>query len=192
MQKYSHFFQTLHDEQDPVGYLGRGTHYSVLRAIVFQDVTGAAIEESAFHDFAVIWDEDHDIRVLQAIERIYLAGALPAFKFIGERKAMLTAILATLATSRTRTEALGNVLRRACYDVHGDSWCPEIISSNSTHFPIIGDADDKVALYLRNIDMLWHLGTKTATEAQHELSCMTRIPTAHLPPPIPVPNTGAP
>lgn len=29
---YCPFFQTLHDETRPVGNLGRGTHYSVLRA----------------------------------------------------------------------------------------------------------------------------------------------------------------
>ena len=78
MRTYSPFFQTLYDEQAPVGHLGRGTHYSVLRAAVFHDELGEILPENRykgphakFHDFAVIWDEDHDKRVIEVIEQIY-------------------------------------------------------------------------------------------------------------------------
>ena len=57
MTKYSHFFQTIYDEKKPVGYLGRGTHYSVLRAIVFQAPILQVMNHALFHDFAIIWDD---------------------------------------------------------------------------------------------------------------------------------------
>src|SRR4051812_20247485 len=74
MQKYSEFFQTLHDEQAPVGYLGRGTHYSILRAVVFSDSLAKPLFDARFLDFAVIWDEDHDARIIEPIQKLYFAG----------------------------------------------------------------------------------------------------------------------
>ena len=63
MKQYSPFFSTLHDEDGPVGHLGGGTHYSVLRAVLWEP-------EPAFHDFAVVWDEDHDLRVVWVLEQM--------------------------------------------------------------------------------------------------------------------------
>jgi Bacterial RNA polymerase, alpha chain C terminal domain len=94
MQTYSDFFKTLHDETSPTGFLGRGTHYSVLRAVVFHDLMGKPLTKGQFADFAVIWDEDHDIRVMDPIEEIYRRGLLLSFLIFGERKGTFTAILA--------------------------------------------------------------------------------------------------
>jgi hypothetical protein len=93
MQTYSDFFKTLHDETSPTGHLGRGTHYSVLRAVVFHDPMGNALSEGQFADFAVIWDEDHDTRVMEPIEEIYRRGLLSSSLMFGEHKGTLTAIL---------------------------------------------------------------------------------------------------
>jgi hypothetical protein len=95
MQKYSDFYKTLHDETSPTGYLGRGTHYSVLRAVVFHDQMGKSAPEGQFADFAVIWDEDHDTRVMEPIEEIYRRGLLSSFLAFGERKGFFTAVLST-------------------------------------------------------------------------------------------------
>jgi predicted nucleic acid-binding protein len=59
MQTYSPYFKTLYDQPEPIGRLGRGTHYSVLRCLGL----------SGFHDFAIIWDEDHDKRVI-AVQQV--------------------------------------------------------------------------------------------------------------------------
>ena len=98
MQKYSDFFKTLHDETGPTGYLGQGTHYSVLRAVVFHDPLGKILPEGQFADFAVIWDGDHDIRVMEPIEEIYRRGLLPSFTTFGEHKGFFTAILSNKIT----------------------------------------------------------------------------------------------
>jgi hypothetical protein len=91
MQTYSAFFKTLHDETGPTGYLGRGTHYSVLRAVVFHAPNGAHLPEGQFADFAVIWDEDHDVRVIRPIEEIYRRGLLSSFLMFGEQRGLFTA-----------------------------------------------------------------------------------------------------
>src|SRR5260370_21913517 len=90
---YSAFFQTLHDEAKPVGKIGRGTHYSILRAQVWQDERLKPLKKGMLADFAVIWDEDHDERVIEVIEWLYFEGLLSPIRFIGERKGSLTVLL---------------------------------------------------------------------------------------------------
>jgi hypothetical protein len=164
MRTYSPFFQTLYDEQSPVGHLGRGTHYSVLRAAVFHDGRGNTLPEThysgphaQFHDFAVIWDEDHDTRVIKAIERIYFHGLLPFFAFIGERKGGLTAL--AFEDSDPLHHYAGRIITDICEDLGNDPWSSEMgIISNPQG--IISDTSSDVILYLRNIQMLWKLGSK--------------------------------
>jgi hypothetical protein len=93
MQQYADFFRTLHDETGPVGRLGRGTHYSVMRAAVFHDALGRSLRKARLTDFAIIWDEDHDMRVMDVIGEIYRRGLLSSFFMFGERKGMFTAVL---------------------------------------------------------------------------------------------------
>jgi hypothetical protein len=99
MATYSHFFQTLHDETAPTGYLGQGTHSSVFRAIAFHDSMGAPLSEGRFANFAVIWDQDHDTRVIEPIERIYRRGLLSSFLIFGEHKGVFNAILSPSVSS---------------------------------------------------------------------------------------------
>ncbi len=37
MHQYSPFFKTLHNEVTPAGYIGRGTHYTILRCVIWHD-----------------------------------------------------------------------------------------------------------------------------------------------------------
>lgn len=90
---YSPFLQTLHDQTHPIGKLGRGTHYSVLRAPIWQSALLKPLRQGAFLDFAVIWDEDHDDRVIGVIEDLYFNTLLSPVRFIGERKGTLWVLL---------------------------------------------------------------------------------------------------
>ena len=83
MKKYSRFFETLYDEQEDTGKIGRGCHYSILRA---------QYKKSDFFYFAVIWDEDHDERVLECLEWLYEMKLLHHYLLVGERKGGFTAI----------------------------------------------------------------------------------------------------
>src|SRR3984893_19514823 len=80
---YSPFFKTLHDETHPVGHFGRGTHYSVLQVPIWQDQWLNPLPLGSLLDFAVIWDEDHDERVIEVIENNYISGRLALPSVIG-------------------------------------------------------------------------------------------------------------
>jgi hypothetical protein len=75
----------MSDETQPVGHLGRGTHYSVLRVPIWHDEGLNPLPQVALLDFAIICDEDHDERVMGAIEALYFRGLLAPVRFIGER-----------------------------------------------------------------------------------------------------------
>jgi hypothetical protein len=158
METYSHFFQTLHDEQSPAGYLGRGTHASILRAVVFHDPRCEPLKVGHFADFAVIWDEDHDRRVIQAIERIYQLGFLGSFGIIGERKGILYALVNGPVQGLQRP-----YLERQLHAVAqgmDDPWSSSLDFSEYNPNRIIDDDYRKVGLYLDNLKMLWNLGVK--------------------------------
>jgi len=167
--QYSKLFTCLYDEAAPVGSLGRGTHYSVFRAVEWLDVTRRRLTLPQIHDFAIIWDEDHDTRVIDAVEQIYMAGLLSPVQFIGERKGGLTAIVAArfyFDGSAADTEAYRMAIEAITQDLP-DSWCAAVGSFDrepgSAHQcdyeGIINDREHKVGLYLANIDSLWRLGT---------------------------------
>lgn len=170
-RSYSTYFSCLHDEPTEYGWLGRGTHYSVFRSIEWLDVSRKALPKPEIHDFAVIWDEDHDTRVIEAVERIYMAGLLSPVQFIGERKGMLTVIVASkFWGDGADLEAYGKLIQ-AAIEPMDDYWPVEIGTFDrsgavgpdwhqTSPAGIINDAFHKVNVYLSNIDSIWRLGTK--------------------------------
>lgn len=173
-RRYSHFFSTLYDETGPVGHLGRGTHYSVLRCAEWLDVTRRPVARAEIHDFAVIWDEDHDERVIPVIEQIYLEGLLSPVQFIGERKGTLTIIVAARFFFDSQ-EALDDYIQRIRTIVEsqkGDVWDSDIgLFDRQTGSPhqtdlraLIMAPEEPVVTYVRNIDNLWKLGTRSYTD----------------------------
>lgn len=170
---YSHYFSTIYDEQTPIGKLGRGTHYSVFRCVERADVTLEPVQHNAeVHDFAVIWDEDHDTRIIELIERIYMRGLMSPIQFIGERKGMVTIILAArFCTYGKDVEAYKSQVSEIVDSLEFDSWTVDfgIFDRNSFGVNqndacrIICDEEKRVQLYLHNINSLWSLGTKSYT-----------------------------
>lgn len=191
VRQYSSLFSCIYDEPAPVGFLGRGTHYSVFRSVEWLDVTRRPLQHPQIHDFAVIWDEDHDERVIQAVERIYMAGLLSPVQFIGERKGGLTAIVASKFYF-TGSEADAEAYRLAVEAITerlADPWPVQLGSFNrspgrlaqSFSRALINDDDHRVGLYLANIDSLWSLGTKPYEPPE---------PAWTVPPPLPVLPAG--
>jgi hypothetical protein len=162
MEPYSHFFQTLHDERSPTGHLGNGTHASILRAIVFHDATLAPLTRGASSDFAVIWDEDHDIRVIKAVEAIYRAGFLGSILMIGERKGTLNAIVSEKVQDSTLLSSLEEKLGAVAKRVDADPWSSSLRAFDSPNHEIIDDDHANVSLYLANLKMLWKLGVNVS------------------------------
>ena len=164
MQTYSAFFQTLHDEAQPTGYLGRGSHYSVLRAITWHGSNRQVLKEAHYLDFAVICDEDHDTRAIHAIELLYKRGLLSSAIIVGERKAGFTFLMpddvyASLpALERQKFQIVLNDLMQSLEE---DPWNGHLGSIRTDDGEIINDKPEKVHQYLRTIEMLWQLGVKS-------------------------------
>jgi hypothetical protein len=121
------------------------------------------------HDLAVIWDEDHDTRVFEAVEKIYMAGLLSPVQFVGERKGMLTVLVAAkFYFACDDIDAYGRRLGEAIGTISGDSWPVEVGSFDriigAEHqcilAGIVSDQEERVLTYLRSIDVLWRLGTR--------------------------------
>lgn len=198
---YSTLFSCLYDEPSPIGNLGRGTHYSVLRSVEWLDVTRTPITTPQIHDFAVIWDEDHDTRIIEVIEAIYMAGLLSPIQFIGERKGGLTVIVAAKFYFTENDAALKSYeqkIQKICDNAnHGDHWSVEVgmfdRSPGSPHQTelrgLINAEEHRVITYLRNIDSLWALGTKTFFRKAYSnpFNVAPPLPPLPIPPPPPLP-----
>jgi hypothetical protein len=171
---YSTLFSCLYDEPQPIGSIGRGTHFSVFRSVEWRDVDLKQLAKPQIHDFAVIWDEDHDTRVISVIESIYMAGLLAPVQFIGERKGTLSIVLASRyyygSSGGVGGVGFANLANEIAGDVEEDPWSLDIGSfdrrdtsarGDQTKLPsIIQDRDEVVFTYLKNINNLWDLGTK--------------------------------
>lgn len=168
---YSSLFSTIYDENIPVGNLGRGTHYSVLRCTEWFDVIRSPLQEAQIHDFAVIWDEDHDTRVISVIEKLYIAGLLSPVQFIGERKGLLTLIVASRFYYHGKEDIINSYKKQVndvSTNIEFDSWPSDVGSFDRVpmgeHLCILGGIiaaeEHRVLTYLKNIDSLWMLGTK--------------------------------
>lgn len=173
---YSHLFSCLHDEPEPVGRLGRGSHHSVFRSVQWFGLDGTPRKVGRIHDFAVIWDEDHDTRIIQVIERMHMAGLLWPVIFIGERKGCLTiltdhSIVPDLEDEKLAYHQRVRDIAESADDT--DSWLLEFgwfhrreaieEGSLTNSMAIIADYDTRSVPYLEAIDALWQLGKKWAT-----------------------------
>ena len=168
---YSTLFSTIYDESTPIGNLGRGTHYSILRSTESNDSLLEQLNHFKVHDFSIIWDEDHDTRVIDIIEKLYVSKLLSPVLFIGERKGGITVIVekefyyssGSYAYFRSKLEDMANdstdpwCVEAGYYDRELDSVC---ISSQV----IINAPGKQVSTYLNNIDNLWALGLKNYSD----------------------------
>lgn len=171
---YSSIFHTIYDERNPL--FPSGYHYSVLRSFEYRDVCNLPVSKPLVHDFAIIWDEDHDTRVIKAVERIYLAGLLSPIQFIGEHKGTLTIILAAKSMW-----AIGDIdnyksaLSSAAFKQGDDHWVIEIgwFDRNDSNFDtmhqtnlnqITGVSSRREHTHILWIDDRWDIGTKEMDE----------------------------
>lgn len=183
---YSQIFACLYDQSAPVGELGRGTHHSVFRSIEWREIDGDFRDSGREHNFAVIWDEDHDDRIIQLIESLHMTGLLWPIVFIGERKGVVT-ILTWQDIDPTKergdwwqvtTEIVAHAIRNDPWTVeYGTFWRDPANKGKMTDpRKIIDDDIDLVHAYLQSIDVLWQLG-----ERRRQSRLMIKLPDgAHL------------
>jgi hypothetical protein len=157
---YSPFFKTLHDETSPVGSLGRGTHYSIFRAVTWHDTSLNPLPKAAYLDFAVIWDEDHDTRVLDVVHTLYFEGLLAPVTFIGERKGGLTVLVAPEAAPAGGLARYSKLVEDGVRNTVLNDWWDVVVAEVGMNHSLVSAEDEKVRVYLRNIENLWNLGIK--------------------------------
>lgn len=169
---YSPFFQVLHDERLPVGNLGRGTHYSVVRTMLpvveeadlnspqEQIFGGARRRQLQLLDLAIIWDEDHDERIWSVIERLHAGGLLAPVRFIGERKGCVTVICdPEMDFGSGGFDSYCQLIEQEAWTVDGDEWSVEVIHGiGGGSAQIIHAPKARVDAYLRGIEASWTLG----------------------------------
>ncbi|MGC2868955.1 hypothetical protein [Proteus vulgaris] len=159
---YSPYFKTVYDEKSPVGNLGRGAHYSILSAVQWKSALYKDLPNPNIHTFAVVWDEDHDERIMNVLEVAYMSNLMPAVKIVGERKGSLSVVfdsrLKTL--DKTLLEPMFKEWFRICQAGYADDvWHFEYgFDDEPALTGIINDRNEKVNLYLANIANLWSLG----------------------------------
>lgn len=169
---YSPFFQVLHDERAPVGNLGRGTHYSIVRTVlpVLEEADAESAEEQIFGearrrklqmlDLAIIWDEDHDERIWPVIERLHASGLLAPVRFIGERKGNITVICDPDTNyGDGGFERYRALIEQVVWGAEGDEWSVEVIQGiGDGSAQIINASKERVDAYLLGIEASWTLG----------------------------------
>jgi len=165
--QYSTLLSTLYDEQAPIGELGRGTHYSILRSTTSYADNLEPSAKINVHDFALIWDEDHDTRVIDAIEMMYVRNLLSPVLFLGERKGGLTTLVDPLLyNDQEKQHTYMSEMAEICGSLP-DSWSstvnffdPSMPMCTEEPRMLINSGADKIDVYLKNINNLWNLGIK--------------------------------
>ena len=171
MRVYSPFFETLYDEAGPVGTspLGRGTHYSVLRCLNHWNALGGDEVPAVVQDIIVIWDEDHDVRVIAAIEDLYRYRLLPPVLFVGEAKGTLSVVVGKFFPSGQ----LSSYEKRLEHVAQSqpDPWDHQLSVWREDGRMIIGNEGikERPQLYLDAINMLWRPGQRRVDRTEEGL-----------------------
>lgn len=161
---YSPFFQILYDEPKPTDRAGGGAHYSVLRAPIWHDDLLNPLPHGDLLDFAVIWDQDHDLRVMAAIEEMYFGGLLSPVRFIGERDGRLSVLIAARTVELWSESMLLDYRAAVSRLSHGiaEPWSSTVDHIFGRDHSIMEGAAEEVDTYLDDIQLRWQLGRKSS------------------------------
>lgn len=148
---YSTIFSCIYDQKEDIGTICNGMHYSVIRF---------ALAAGDIQDLAIMWDEEHTLRIVRVIEHLWVRGFLKNVLFIGEEKGALSIILDEQASEQ---DLIPYPVLIA--DVAETIWDVDTVA---VHFHKLSH----VLLDLRYhyIRGLWELGVKRFNYLDHSLS----------------------
>ena len=158
---YSPLFATIYDEPAPLGNLGRGAHYSILSAVQWLSPLLDPLGHPSIQRLAVVWDEDHDERIVSVLERAYMQNLLAPVVMVGERKASMTIVVddSFMPGEEFEFSNYEEEWSEVCDGVLLDTWSMQIVRmSEISKAQIINDDVAKVRAYVQNIALLWNLG----------------------------------
>ena len=163
MSQYKTFFKTLYDGVTPADYIGKSTHYTITRCVIWHDHMLAPLKKGKYLDFAIIWNDDHNDLLISFIEDLYINGLLSPSIFVGERNGIVTLLtqensIFTPHGDITEYEiAIQNIANKL-----QDPWSTKIFPYLSRDHDIILDGYDCVS-FLENLKQQWQLGIKDVT-----------------------------
>ncbi len=161
---FPQFFKTIHSDNKAVGDIGDGSHYSVLRSTTWYDNSRLLLNEPMIHDFAIIWDKDHDNRIIEFVEHMFMNNVLSPVLFVGESKEHLTVFVSPLFRETTDEHVFQDYVSSVVELAKNQyvPWTAEVcvFGEALTKHQIIDSSNDRVELFLKNINMLWNLGLK--------------------------------
>jgi len=144
------FFQKLYDET-PTHHVYEDGHYSVYRAVIYVG------RSYCHHTFAVLWDADHDERILELIAEVMRRGFLHNYVLFGEHKGHVTAFMKPETVDWP--DPPNTLLESIAQDMPDDAWsATEYCLSQS--LGLTWARDRGIDAYLRNIEERWPLGFK--------------------------------
>lgn len=139
MKTYSLIFSTIAEPEISYGDI------TILRSLLWY------ANYPMFYDFAIIWDEDHDERIIWIAEQLWLRGLLEHIVALGEHKAVLTIIV----KEKQSDEFEKSVIKVASKLPDNDAF--------SVNIEILGD-DENDGDYTHDLaigaNLLWRLGKK--------------------------------
>lgn len=197
---YSSLFACLYDEPEGLGNMC-GYHYSVFRAVThFNEAGQLQPNGNLLHHFAVIWDDDHDTRIISVVEQLYVANLLRTIAFIGEHKGEVNVLFAPgfafgvpPQQHESYRKAIANVIEKP---IHRDAWTTQFghfipaKQASTDTANLLGMPPEVGYTYLSHIHNMWGLGVRmfeasdSAWEPKHEGPLF-------MPPPPPVPTVPA-
>jgi hypothetical protein len=200
---YSTLLACIYDEPEGLGDLG-GHHYSIFRTVTTFNEAGSTFWQNVarLHHVAVIWDGDHDTRVIGVVEQLYLANLLRTIAFIGEHKGEVNVLFApgfVRAVPPQQHQGYRKVISDIVANpVHGDSWTTQFgqfIPAGEEDAKFTTDTANLLGMkdgitYLNHIHNMWRLGVR-----EFEASDSAWQPQPHnvfVPPPPPPGSTMPP
>jgi addiction module HigA family antidote len=181
---YSDLFACLYDQNSPIGSFGRGAHYSVFRSVQWRDADGDPMDSVRVHDFAVIWDEDHDRRIINVVTALQMSGLLWPVLFIGERKGAITLVIDPVADLQRYQphweDSVRDVIANVIYD---DDWRVEVGRWHHSDMARVDECvetmvdDDHIDVwhFLGAVAALWQIGCRWPQRQSVEASNSHKI-----------------
>lgn len=172
--QYSELFTCIHDQDRAVGFLAPGVHYSIFSHSERQTSEPRGL---FLHRLAVIWDADHDTRIIEVLEKMKRANLLEPVLFIGERKGNVTVIISKAHADRLRESGVAKYRERLAAIAHnisgGDKWSVIVGSLHIVGVDMLNDGEDdeegntqgivltderRARAFLQGISAQWNIG----------------------------------
>lgn len=170
------YLHRVHCEDFPVGNLGQGTFYSVMRSVEwFDESLQPTTPPAKVHDFAMIWQRRINHQLVQIVETLYVKGLLPPVQFIGTYDNRVSLLISPKLNAETDSVEVHHYVEkitkicRQLMDKHTTvtigtfDRTPAWPKHPSELAGIIPAGAERVSTYLKNIDNLWLLGFKDFT-----------------------------